>query len=158
LHEISNDNGVWLVNFATSRNIRVKSTMFPHCNIHKYTWMSPDGKTHNQIDHILVDRLDVRSFRASDCEVITDLIRALWRVNLMLALNHSLLNIIYSLLDRYRLQRKLSLQLRFMGGMTGLVKNFFLNPILFATCSSTFSKLCVTYTVTCRRELSSAPL
>jgi hypothetical protein len=34
----------------------------------------------------------------------------------------------------------------------------FLNPILFAICTSTFSKLCVTYTVTCRRVLSSAPL
>jgi hypothetical protein len=56
LHEISNDNGARLVNFATSKNLRVKSTMFPHHNIHKYTWMSPDGKTHNQIDHVLVDR------------------------------------------------------------------------------------------------------
>jgi hypothetical protein len=55
LHEISNDNGVRLVNIATSKNIRIKS-MFPHRNIHKYTWTSPDGKTHNQIDHILVDR------------------------------------------------------------------------------------------------------
>jgi hypothetical protein len=33
LHEISNDNGVRLVNFATSKTLRVKSTMFPHCNI-----------------------------------------------------------------------------------------------------------------------------
>jgi exonuclease III len=55
LQEISNDNGVRLVNFATSKNLRVKNTMFPHHKIHKYTWMSPDGKTHNQIDHILVD-------------------------------------------------------------------------------------------------------
>jgi hypothetical protein len=74
LYEISNDNGVRLVNFATSKNLRVKSTMFPHRNIHKYTWTSPDGKPHNQIDHILVDRqrhsnvLDVRSFRAADCD------------------------------------------------------------------------------------------
>jgi hypothetical protein len=37
LHEISNDNGVRVVNFATSKNLVVKSTMFPHCNIHKYT-------------------------------------------------------------------------------------------------------------------------
>jgi hypothetical protein len=72
LHEISNDNGVRLVNFATYRNLRVKSTMFPHHNIHKYTWMSPDGKTRNKIDHNLVDRrrhsniLDVRSCRAAD--------------------------------------------------------------------------------------------
>jgi hypothetical protein len=50
LHEISNDNGVRLVNFATPKTLRVKSMMFPHCNIHKYTWMSPDGKTHNQIE------------------------------------------------------------------------------------------------------------
>jgi hypothetical protein len=47
LHEVSNDNGVRLVNFATSKNLRVKNTMSPHCNIHKYTWTFPDGKTHN---------------------------------------------------------------------------------------------------------------
>jgi endonuclease/exonuclease/phosphatase family metal-dependent hydrolase len=74
LHEISNDNGVRLVNSATCRNLRVKSTLFPHHNIYKYTWTSPDGKTHNQIDHILVERrrhsnvLVVRSFRAADCD------------------------------------------------------------------------------------------
>jgi endonuclease/exonuclease/phosphatase family metal-dependent hydrolase len=74
LHEINNDNGVRLVNFATSKNFTVKSTMFPHRNNHKYTWTSPDGKTHIQIDHILVDRqrhsnlLDVRTFRAADCD------------------------------------------------------------------------------------------
>jgi hypothetical protein len=56
LHENSNDKGVRVVNFSTCKNLTVKNTMFPHRNIHKYTWTSPDGKTHNQVDHILRDR------------------------------------------------------------------------------------------------------
>jgi hypothetical protein len=74
LHEISNDNAVRVVNFATSKNLVVKRTMFPHRKIHKYTWTSPEGDTHNHIDHILIDKrrhssvLDVRSFRGADCD------------------------------------------------------------------------------------------
>jgi hypothetical protein len=74
LHEDSNDNDVRVVNFATSKNLGGKSTMFPHRNVHKYTWISPDGKTQNQIDHGLIDRrlhssiLDVRPFRGADCD------------------------------------------------------------------------------------------
>ncbi|KAJ4430976.1 hypothetical protein ANN_19569 [Periplaneta americana] len=73
LHAISSDNGVRLVNFATSKNLIVKSTTFPHKDIHKYTWTSPDGLTHNQIDHILIDKrrhtsiVDIRTFRGADC-------------------------------------------------------------------------------------------
>jgi hypothetical protein len=33
LHEISNDNEIRLVHFATSKNLRVKSTTAPHRNI-----------------------------------------------------------------------------------------------------------------------------
>jgi hypothetical protein len=57
LHDISNENGVRIVNFATSENLTVRSTMFPHRNIHKVTRTSPDGRTHNQINHILMDRI-----------------------------------------------------------------------------------------------------
>jgi hypothetical protein len=48
--------------------------MFPHGSVHKYTWTSPDGQTHNQIDYVLIDRrqhsriLDVRFFRGVDCD------------------------------------------------------------------------------------------
>jgi endonuclease/exonuclease/phosphatase family metal-dependent hydrolase len=74
LHEANNDNGVRVVNFATSKNLTVKSTTFPHRDIHKHTWTSLDGVTHNQIDHVLIDKrrhsniLDVRSFRGADCD------------------------------------------------------------------------------------------
>ncbi|KAJ4450080.1 hypothetical protein ANN_01487 [Periplaneta americana] len=73
LHAISSDNGVRLVNFATSKNLIVKSITFPYKDIHKYTWTSPDGLTHNQIDHILIDKrrhtsiVDIRTFRGADC-------------------------------------------------------------------------------------------
>jgi hypothetical protein len=72
VHEISNDNGVRVVNFATSKNLTVKRMMFQHHNSHKFAWTSPDGKMHKQIDHIFIDRrrhssiLDVPSFRAAD--------------------------------------------------------------------------------------------
>jgi hypothetical protein len=36
LHQDTNDNGVRVVNFATSKNLVVKSAMFLHRNIHKY--------------------------------------------------------------------------------------------------------------------------
>jgi hypothetical protein len=41
-HKISNDNGVRVTKFTTSKTLVVKSTMFPHRSIHKYTWTSPD--------------------------------------------------------------------------------------------------------------------
>jgi hypothetical protein len=74
LDEIINDNGVTAVNFATSKNLTIKSTMFPHRNIHKFTWTCPDRNTYTQIDHILIDRrrhsnvFDVRSFSGADCD------------------------------------------------------------------------------------------
>jgi hypothetical protein len=57
-----------------SINIVVKSTMLLRRNVHKYTWTSPNGKTHNQTDYVLIDRSchssldDVRSFRRTDSD------------------------------------------------------------------------------------------
>jgi hypothetical protein len=65
--------------------------MLPNRNIYKYTWTSPDGKSHNHIDHILVDRqrhskvLDVLSFRAADCD--SDHYQVLAKVMETLAVN-----------------------------------------------------------------------
>jgi hypothetical protein len=44
LHQVSNDNGAKITKFATSKNLTVKSTMFPHRNIHKYTWTPLTGR------------------------------------------------------------------------------------------------------------------
>jgi hypothetical protein len=52
LHKISSNNEVRVVYFATSKNLILKNTMFPHHNNHKFTWTSPDRKMDNQIDHI----------------------------------------------------------------------------------------------------------
>lgn len=74
LHDSSNNNGSRTVEFAASHGLVVKSTWFQHKNIHKATWISPDGVTRNQIDHVLIEGrhfssiLDVRSFRGADCD------------------------------------------------------------------------------------------
>jgi endonuclease/exonuclease/phosphatase family metal-dependent hydrolase/ribosomal protein S28E/S33 len=85
LHDTSNDNGQRVVDFASSRNIVVSSTFFPHRNIHKRTWASPDGVTFNQIDHVLTDKraassiLDVRSYRGANCDSDHYLVKATFR-------------------------------------------------------------------------------
>jgi hypothetical protein len=68
LQQDINDNGVRIVNFATSKNLIVKSTMFPHRNVREYTWTSPDGKTHKHCSSHIDSRwhsgvLDFRSLR-----------------------------------------------------------------------------------------------
>ena len=46
--------------------------MFLHWNTHKYNWTSPNGKTHNHIDHILLEELTFEcawcmNFRGAEC-------------------------------------------------------------------------------------------
>ena len=74
LHARSNDNGVRMQTFAMQQGLIIGSTCFPHKNIHKGTWISPDGNTINQIDHVLINRKfrsalqDARSYRGADCD------------------------------------------------------------------------------------------
>ena len=44
MHKDNNNNGVGVVNLATSKSLVVKSTMFLQRDIHKYTWTSPDSQ------------------------------------------------------------------------------------------------------------------
>jgi hypothetical protein len=54
IHKDSNYNGVRITNSSTSKNLVVKSTMFLHRNIYKYTCTFTSGKTYNQ-NNILTD-------------------------------------------------------------------------------------------------------
>jgi hypothetical protein len=74
LHKVSNDNGMRLISYVASMDMVVRSTLFPHKNIYKASWKSPDGSTTNQIDHVLIDYhhksnlQDVRSYRGANID------------------------------------------------------------------------------------------
>ena len=50
LHQDSNDNGVTIVNFDTSKILVVKSMMFPHRSFHKFNWTSPGRKLTSRLN------------------------------------------------------------------------------------------------------------
>lgn len=76
LHEECNENGTRLASFAVANNLFAKSTMFPHRDVHKQTWRSPDGRTYNKIDHVLINRrhqssvYNMRSYRGDHFLVV----------------------------------------------------------------------------------------
>lgn len=88
LHEESNDNGRRVIDFATTRNLVISSTCFPRRDIHKWTWRSPDGRTHNQIDHVLISKrgasnvVNVRTYRGANCESDHELVRMRYRARI----------------------------------------------------------------------------
>ncbi|XP_055919557.1 craniofacial development protein 2-like [Eupeodes corollae] len=72
LHEETTDNGFRLIDFAAARNTVISSTRFPRRKIYTATWRSPDGRTTNEIDHVLIGTrqasniLNVRTFRGAN--------------------------------------------------------------------------------------------
>lgn len=46
-----NENGQLFVDFCAENNLVIGGTIFRHKNIHKTTWVSPDHRTENQINH-----------------------------------------------------------------------------------------------------------
>ncbi|KAK3709747.1 hypothetical protein RRG08_028783 [Elysia crispata] len=69
---VMNDNGERFADFCCLNDLVIGGAIFPHKDIHKATWVSPDGGTENQIDHICISRKfrrslqDVRVFRGAD--------------------------------------------------------------------------------------------
>ena len=54
--EICNDNGSRLKSFCRSNKLCMSSTYFNHPEENRYTWYSPDQRTKEKLDYVLVDR------------------------------------------------------------------------------------------------------
>ena len=86
---VMNDNGERLCDFGSANGLVITGTIFPHKEIHKLTWRSPDGRTLNQIDHVLINGrmrtsiLDTRVMRGADVYSDHYLVRT--RIRLKLA-------------------------------------------------------------------------
>jgi hypothetical protein len=67
-----NDNGERFADLCATTNLAIGGSLFPHKNIHKATWVSPDLRTTNQIDHVCIGKKfrrslqDVRVKRGAD--------------------------------------------------------------------------------------------
>ena len=67
-----NDNGERLLEICTTYDLAIGGTLFPHPEIHKLTWCSPNGRDKNQVDQLMINGawrrslLDVRVRRGAD--------------------------------------------------------------------------------------------
>lgn len=83
-----NNNGERFAELCGNHGLVIGGTLFRHLRIHKVTWVSPDGRTENQIDHIAINRkwrsslLDVRNRRGADAYSDHHLLTGLIRIKL----------------------------------------------------------------------------
>jgi hypothetical protein len=74
LHEATSNNGLRLVQYATTNNFKVLSTWYPRRDIYKGTWKIPRTNDNNQIDHIIVSKRwatdieNIRTYRGANSD------------------------------------------------------------------------------------------
>ena len=79
-----------LLEFATFNNLKVVNTFGPHKPSRRWTWHSPEGDYHNQIDYIMVKRrfqssvniAKTRSFPGADIGSDLELVIMTFRLRL----------------------------------------------------------------------------
>ena len=116
-----NENGEKLFDFCGMNDLVITGTMFPHREIHKQTWISPDRRTCNQIDHVLINRrfrtsmLDTRPIRSAESDSDHHLVCSRLRLKLKAAPNrHALRRARYETkkLENNGCRRQFRLELR----------------------------------------------
>lgn len=84
------DNGERLVELCSQHNLVIGGSLFPHKDVHKFTWTSPRSSSiRNQIDHICISKkwrkmlLDVRNKRSADIYSDHELLMATIQLKVM---------------------------------------------------------------------------
>jgi hypothetical protein len=67
-----NENGEMFIDLCVNYNLVIGGSLFLDKDIHKATWVAPNQRTFNQIDHVAISKkrrrslLDIRSYRGAD--------------------------------------------------------------------------------------------
>jgi hypothetical protein len=88
-----NENGDTFIDLCVNYSLVIGGSLFPHKDIYKATWVAPNQRTFNQIDHVAISKkwrrslLDVRRYRGAD--VASDHHLVVAQLRLKLAANKS---------------------------------------------------------------------
>ena len=86
----TNERGLRLLEFASLNDLKLANTFGPHKASSRWTWHSPNGKRHNQIDYIVIKRrfqtsvniVKTRSFPGADIGSDHDLVMMTFKLHL----------------------------------------------------------------------------
>ena len=85
----TNERGLRLLEFASLNDLKLANTFDPHKASRRWTWHSPNGKHHNQIDYIMIKRrfqtsvniAKTRSFPGADIGRDDDLVMMTFKLH-----------------------------------------------------------------------------
>ena len=101
----TNERGLRLLEFASYNNLKVVNTFGPHKPSRRWTWHSPGGDYHNQIDYIMVKRrfqssvniANTGSFPGADIGSDHELVMMTFKLRLQSVKNQGSIRIRFSL-------------------------------------------------------------